>query len=206
MPSRKKSEGFEELETKFKIDDPRDIERRLREIGAEFVGIMEIFEQRFNPTKQMKRNDVSERVREVRDLMDDTRSLEWMQKIKLPAVEIDGIPRIKHRIEYPYKIKPNGKQTLQSLIETVEGKGLSLRDNFLTERIHYERGTTKFEIDRITKYCGKNTDASPFLEIEGASVEDIVRAAEELGLSVNEMMPITKRKLIKLHQEQEAAA
>ncbi len=194
--------GHTELETKIlAVRDPKELEAKLRDMGAVSEGTFEITEQRYKAKKVMEREHKSLRLRR---LQSDTRHfVEIVSKHKHPHQVIPGHehlgPLLKHRTEYeiPFENGASDECRFQVARGILLDIGMKERDRIVTSRVKYSREGVHYELESVLSYNDETHDLPPtFLEIEGLSAAQIVEAAAALGYSPKDMSPLTKRGVI----------
>jgi adenylate cyclase, class 2 len=168
-----------EVEQKFAVDDHREIQRRLEQLGASEVGIVEQVDRYFNhPARDFAQTDEALRLRRVGET----------NFITYKGPKLDAATKTRREIELPLG---NGANTAAGFAEILAALGFRISGEVHKTRrilhVNWQRNTVEVALDNVA-------NLGSFVELE-ISVDEhqvepaksaIVSLAEELKLSQNE--------------------
>jgi len=171
---------MKEIEVKILEIDRKEIEKKLRSIGAKKVSdvIMEVYSFDF-PGRSIKKAKNLLRMRREGD------------KTKITFKKKISTNKVKMSHEYETEVLDMGE--MRKILEYL---GLKVYLCVKKRRITYMLGKTHFEID---KYLGKYSSIPEFLEIEAKDAKTIYKYAKLLGFRKEQCKPSTGYDLMKYY-------
>lgn len=174
-----------EMEVKVLGIDPKDIENKLKEIGAHYIKkehqINSIYDNNEREIKNVHNGYL--RIRESKDL--DSLKTEYIFTLKTNK----GIGDLRENIETSTKIQ--NKEALEIILKTL---GLKKVHEGSKTRISYKYENIRFDIDT----WDKETYPHPYLEIEVEDKNDLEKAIELLDINREK---VTSKSLAQLRIE-----
>lgn len=174
-----------ELEVKVLGIDPKDIESKLKKIGAHYIKkeyqINSIYDSNKREIKNLHNGYL--RIRESKDL--DTLNKEYIFTLKTNK----GVDDLRENIETSTKIQ--NKESLEIILDAL---GLKKVHEGSKTRTSYKYENIRFDID----LWDKETYPHPYLEIEVEDKKDLGKAIELLGIKREN---VTSKSLAQLRME-----
>jgi adenylate cyclase class 2 len=165
-----------EVEQKFRISDPADIERRLAALGAAFAPAVEQVDQYFgHPVRDFGRSDEALRLRRIGE----------QNRVTYKGPKLDQVTKTRREIEIGFS---SGATAAGQFAELLQALGfrpvLEVRKQRRIAHLHWRGEEAEVALDHVARL-------GDFVEIEIAAGEDRLEAATESLLTLAEDLGLT---------------